>query len=114
MLGLSFKPDTDDVRESVSLKLLKILSGKAKSLTAHDPIAIDNAIIELNNKYAVEFSKNWKNEIECSDIIIICTNWNEYLQLVEMADHLKDKVIFDTRSFLSGIDQTNFEYITVN
>lgn len=114
MLGLSFKPDTDDVRESVSLKLLKILSGKAKRLTAHDPIAIDNAIVELNNNYAVEFSKNWKNEIECSDIIIISTNWNEYLELVEMVDHLKDKVIFDTRSFLSGIDKTNFEYITVN
>ena len=70
MLGLSFKPDTDDVRESVSLKLLKILSGKAKSLTAHDPIAIDNAIIELNNKYAVEFSKIGKMKLNVQILLL--------------------------------------------
>ena len=43
ILGLSFKPETDDVRESVSLKLLDLLSDKVLSLTAHDPIAIKNS-----------------------------------------------------------------------
>ena len=114
MLGLAFKPDTDDVRESISLKLLKILSGEVKNLIAHDPIAIHNATIELNESYAVNFSHNWKNEIEDSDVIIICTNWSEYLELFEMTDHLKGKVIFDTRSLLSGLDDANLQYITVN
>tara|TARA_B100001059_G_scaffold236584_1_gene287985 strand:+ start:422 stop:1762 length:1341 start_codon:yes stop_codon:yes gene_type:complete len=114
VLGLAFKPDTDDVRESVSLKLLKILSGEVNSLIAHDPIAIDNAIIEIDQRFDVDFSQNWKNEIKDSDVIIICTNWNEYSELADMTDHLKGKIIFDTRSLLSELNATDFQYITVN
>ena len=114
MLGLAFKPDTDDVRESISLKLLKLLSKEVSSLVAHDPIAIDNAIIELDNLYNVHFSQEWKNEIKDSDIIIICTNWNEYSELANMSKLLKGKIIFDTRSLLSGLDVTDFQYISVN
>ena len=114
MLGLAFKPDTDDVRESVSLKLLKLLSGKVDNLVAHDPIAIDNAILELGQLDDVHFSTEWKNKIEDSDIIIICTNWNEYSELAAMKDLLKGKIVFDTRSLLSGIDVSDFQYLTVN
>ena len=115
MLGLAaFKPDTDDVRESVSLKLLKLLHGEVNSLIAHDPIAIDNAIIEFNQRNDINFSKEWKNKIEESDIIIICTNWNEYSELSNMNDLLKGKIIFDTRSLLSGFNDTDVKYITVN
>ena len=114
MLGLAFKPDTDDVRESVSIKLLKLLHDEVSSITAHDPIALGNAIMEINNHYDINFSKEWKNKIEDSDIIIICTNWSEYSVLASMNDLLKGKVIFDTRSFLSEIDASDFQYMTVN
>jgi UDPglucose 6-dehydrogenase len=114
MLGLAFKPDTDDVRESVSLKLLKLLSGKVSMLTAHDPIAIDNAKKEINQRIDVDFSLDWRNSVKYADIIMICTNWGEYLELADMNDRLKGKVIFDTRSLLSGLDVSGVQYITVN
>jgi UDPglucose 6-dehydrogenase len=114
VLGLAFKPDTDDVRESVSLKLLKLLSGHVNGLIAHDPIAIDNAKKEINQSYAVDFTQDWKNKIEDADVIIICTNWSEYSKLACMNDLLKGKVIFDTRSLLTKLDSTEIQYITVN
>ena len=84
------------------------------SITAHDPIALGNAIMEIDNHYDINFSKEWKNKIEDLDIIIICTNWSEYSVLASMNDLLKGKVIFDTRSFLSEIDASDFQYMTVN
>lgn len=114
ILGLAFKPDTDDIRESVSLKLIKLLSGKVHRLIAHDPIAINNAKIEMSKSCDIDFSKDWKNKIKDSDIIIICTNWNEYLELDNMKDLLKGKIIFDTRSLLSGFEAADIKYLTVN
>lgn len=114
MLGLAFKPDTDDVRESVSLKLLNLLSGQVGRLIAHDPIAIGNAKNEINQSSDIDFSQNWRSSIEDADVIMICTNWDEYSELADMNDHLKGKVIFDTRSLLSEFDMSDVQYITVN
>lgn len=114
LLGLSFKPDTDDVRESVSLKLLNLLSDQVKSLIAHDPIAIPNAkkaMVDIKN---IHFVKDWKMSLPNIDIIIIATNWQEYAQLANMKEYTEGKVIFDIRSLLKETDIGNANYFTVN
>ena len=114
LLGLSFKPDTDDVRESVSLKLLELLSGQVKSLSAHDPIAIANAKRALNSNNNIDFVENWKVKLPKVDIIIIATNWLEYANLSKMGEDIAGKIVFDTRSLLTQSDVSNFTYLTVN
>ena len=114
MLGLSFKPDTDDVRDSVSLKLLELLSGQVKSISAHDPIAIANAKLALNSNNNIDFIENWKVNLSKVDIIIIATNWREYSDLAKMGEDISGKIVFDTRSLLTSSDLVNVNYLNVN
>lgn len=114
MLGLSFKPETDDVRESVSLKLLKLLDGQVKSLSAHDPIAMSNAKNALELDMNIEFVDDWQDKLSDTDIVIIATNWIEYAGLANMLEKIKDKTILDTRSLLSKDSLLNVKYITIN
>jgi len=114
MLGLSFKPDTDDVRESVSLKLLQQLDSQVKSLAAHDPIAIPNAQNAVGFGNNIEFVDNWRNKLPEIDIVIIATNWAEYRDLAHLPDQINGKIILDTRSLLNKTDLPNVKYITIN
>ncbi|MDB4783530.1 nucleotide sugar dehydrogenase [Verrucomicrobiales bacterium] len=114
MLGLSFKPDTDDVRESVSLKLLNLLTGQVNSISAHDPIAISNAKNVLKSDIKIDFIDDWQSKVPDSDIIIIATNWIQYTELANMPELINGKIILDTRSLLSQLELSNTSYITVN
>ena len=103
VLGLAFKPETDDVRESASFKVIKDLIDKGVTVLAHDPIAISN----FKNNYKeiskkIKFIENWVKSIEDVDIIIICTKWDEYLRLKEI--DISNKLIFDARRMLNFND----------
>ena len=112
VLGLAFKPDTDDVRESVSIKLMEYLNTQKCNITAHDPISIENAkkIVDFDVNYVID----WKKELPLNDIIIISTNWNEYRDLKFIDDTLVDKIVFDTRSLFSKNEFRNADYININ
>ena len=114
LLGLAFKPDTDDARESVSIKLLNLLNKKVLSLSAHDPLAIENAKKLISPSLNINFINNWEAELYKADVIIIATNWKIYKSINKLADSLSKKVLFDTRSML---DSTKFEktnYLSVD
>lgn len=112
VLGLAFKPETDDVRESVSIKIIEYLNIQKCNITAHDPISINNAktIIDFEVKYV----SDWKKELSNNDIIIISTNWNEYLELKDSDEALEDKILFDTRSLFNKNDFLYTNYININ
>lgn len=114
LLGLSFKPETDDVRESISVKLIEQLQTLVKKISAHDPVAIKNAKNAISNNCSVEFIDDWIRAIPDIDIIIIATNWKEYTELINIQNKLKGKVLFDTRSFLSITGNKDFRYLTTN
>ena len=98
ILGLSFKPKTDDIRDSVSLKIIDhLLLIKGIKIFAHDPIAVDNAKKLYTNNKNVFFIKNWKKSISIVDIIVITTKWSEYKQLTskKIIMKLKNNTIFD-------------------
>lgn len=99
--GLSFKPETDDIRESVSIKIIKILASHVKHISVYDPIAIDNARKELATISNITFEKTSYKAIDGTDALIIATEWREFWNTdIEILSKLKDKVIFDGRNIL--------------
>ena len=114
ILGLSFKPETDDVRESVSIKLINLLNKKVLSISAHDPIAIENAKKSINTSVNINYIDDWKAELYEADIIIIATNWSIYKSINKLTNSLSKKVIFDTRSLLDSSKFNAKNYLSVD
>lgn len=109
VLGIAFKPETDDVRESVSIKIMEYLNTQRCNITAHDPISINNAkkIIDFEVNYVCD----WKKELLNNDVIIISTNWNEYKELKDFDHKLEQKILFDTRSLFTKNEFKHINYI---
>jgi len=114
ILGLSFKPDTDDIRESISLKFINLLYDEVSSLAAHDPIAIENTKKSINSTIEVSYVSDWESAVLKADIIIIATNWSIYKSIDKLGISLSNKIIFDTRSLLNSCNTLNENYLTFN
>ncbi len=100
--GLSFKPGTDDIRESVAIKLIKKLSPRFKKIRIYDPLAINNAKKELKNFSNIIYCSNKNNSItKFTQALIVCTEWKEFWTLEEV-DLKNIKAIFDGRNIYSG------------
>jgi len=99
LLGLAFKPGTDDVRESVSLKIIDYLCKDKARVIAHDPIAIKNAKKKLDNISGVSFTKHWDVKLPEVDAVVIATKWSEYKQLFskDNLQKIKGKIVLDAR-----------------
>ena len=111
LLGLSFKPNTDDIRESTSIKLAEILFKEGFKINCFDPVAMDNAKKNYKNfNYFDSANDACKN----SDAIIIGTEWNEFraLNFEDIKNIVKNKKIFDLRNIYSQIElnKMGFEY----
>lgn len=98
ILGLSFKPNTNDMREAPSLAIMKALSEKGVKMTAYDPVAIANAKPLVPK--GVTFAKDAYAAARGADGVAIMTEWNEFLQLdlVRLAKGMKELVLFDGRN----------------
>tara|TARA_Y100000590_G_scaffold323456_1_gene366750 strand:- start:442 stop:1728 length:1287 start_codon:yes stop_codon:yes gene_type:complete len=77
-LGVTFKPNTDDMREASSVKMIPYFSKKGAFIKYHDPSGKKNIFEKIKN---VEFHKNLISACHKVDLIIIHTEWNEYKQL---------------------------------
>ena len=111
ILGLSFKPDTDDVRESPALKILQGLIKEQVKISAHDPIAITNfkdMFIEESEK--VDFVEDWQSIVVKTDVIILVTPWTQYAKLKNIP--MADKTLFDARAYFNKSDLDVFKYVT--
>jgi len=100
ILGLSFKEDSDDIRESVSINLIKkLLKHKAK-IIAHDPMAIDNTRKIIHDK--ILYTKSISKALKESQCAVIMTPWKNYTKLNNKYLRLmKNKIIIDTRRLLT-------------
>lgn len=112
VLGLAFKPDTDDVRETASLRLISGLLDHGAAVTAHDPIATDNFKRLLGARCGeVAFCGDWRQQALLSDIIVVATKWSEYADLAQLG--LRGKIIMDARRLLSPRDVHPNRYLSI-
>jgi len=99
-LGVAFKPDTDDIRDSVGIELVRKLLKLGAKITIHDPKAIETTrkIFHDNAKYENSVTSALKN-CQCA---VIMTKWKEYERINNQTiKHMAKKIIIDSRRILS-------------
>ena len=109
ILGLAFKENTDDIRESRSIKLINLLLKKNCNIFVHDPKAIDNTRLIFKNK--ITYANSMKEILINSDCVIIMTAWEDYKKLKEKDFlNMQNPLILDTRRILN-IKNKKIQYI---
>lgn len=112
--GLSFKPNTDDIREAPAFTIIKRLTECGATITAYDPVAMPNAKIALKDNPHVSFVDNQYEVAENADALILATEWRAFRNpdLDRLRKSMKTHIIFDGRNQFEPQDITcrNFEY----
>ncbi len=96
VLGLSFKPGTDDIRESRAIPIIEKLLDKGANVIVYDPMAKPPE----NLKDKIEIAFSLEEIIDKSHALIIATEWNEFKKLENMKEKLKGKIIIEGRKLL--------------
>ena len=99
--GLSFKPDTDDMRESPAITIIKELTKRGGKVVAYDPKAINEAKeCYLKDELNVSYVDSKYDALKNSDALVLVTEWKEFRQpdFEEMVKLLKQPLIFDGRN----------------
>jgi UDPglucose 6-dehydrogenase len=114
VLGLAFKPDTDDVRESASLRIIVRLVECGAIVDSQDPVATMNARTELSN-VSVRFIDDWKQGLDQYDAVVVATRWREYEELASpsLVEKLKGRVLVDARRMFEPQDFPGVSYTTI-
>jgi UDPglucose 6-dehydrogenase len=99
LLGLAFKPDTDDMREASSLVLAARLEGEGARVSAFDPVAEERAAELLPS---VEMAPSAMEALEGADAAVLVTEWPEFAELdwAEVARRMANPLLVDGRNFL--------------
>jgi UDPglucose 6-dehydrogenase len=114
ILGLAFKPNTDDLRDAKSIEIIEALQKLGAGIRAYDPIAMDGAKAILQD---VVFCRSAYDAAEGTDAVVIVTDWNEFklLNLDRLKDLMKAPLIFDGRNIypLEKMRKSGFEYYSI-
>lgn len=109
--GLSFKPATDDMREAPSLVLIEQLLAAGATVTAFDPVAMDECRRRIGDR--IRYAAQMYEALEGADAMIVVTEWQEFkvpkFTYIEKA--LKEKVIFDGRNIYNPEQMREFGYV---
>jgi len=109
VLGLAFKENTDDIRESVSIKIIGELLNEGVEIKAHDPQAINNARRVFDN---VAYFEDPYKMVKGTDAIVVATEWPEYKELDfwKVRDLMKGKLIIDGRNLLDPEEMKKYGF----
>jgi UDPglucose 6-dehydrogenase len=115
VFGLSFKPETDDVRNSISLSVIRSLLALEAQIKAYDPQANEKARIEMGKE--IKICKNAYEAAKKSDCIVLMTEWKEFseLNLVKLKKVMTQPVMIDGRNMFdpAAMNKIAFKYISV-
>lgn len=110
--GLSFKPDTDDIRNSQSIELINKLLEEGASITAYDPQAITNTKKILGDR--IRYAETPLSACEAASCLCLATEWKEFLKVdfKKLKRIMESPFIFDGRNFLDGnkLKKIGFHY----
>ena len=112
-LGVTFKANTDDMRDSSSLKLIPYLSRRGAQIKYYDPTGFKKEFSKLKN---VEFSQSIQDSIKGSDLIIIHTEWNDFKSInFRKFSKNKNLIIYDMRNIFSPdkINKMGYKYFGI-
>jgi UDPglucose 6-dehydrogenase len=113
--GLSFKPNTDDMREAPSIVIIKELVKLGANISAYDPAAMDNARFYLND--ILEYAADQYITLIDSDALLILTEWNEFRNpdFELMKKSLKSNLVFDGRNVFEPekMKEIGFTYYSI-
>ena len=113
VLGLAFKANTDDVRESAAIDIIKSILGNGGIVNAYDPIA-NNEMSKIVDD--IEYFNNLYDAVKNTDGIVIMTEWNEFrsLDLQKIKNIMKGNIILDTRNILDMDELSSLGFIYDN
>lgn len=100
VLGLAFKPDTDDMRDAPSVIIISELLDLGARIKTYDPVASENAKRILKNKENIKFVESPLEAVEDTDLLILVTEWDEFRQLdmKKVKDAMKSANLVDGRN----------------
>lgn len=114
VLGLSFKPETDDMRESPAIEIVHAMIERGATVRAFDPVAMDEARHFLNG---IEYATDEYDAIDGADALVIITEWNQFraLDMEKVKQLLKAPKIADLRNIYEPGDmrEMGFDYVGV-
>lgn len=113
VLGIAFKPDTDDIRESPAIKMIRELLSKGCRVYATDPQAMSNAKKELGEADGLKLVKNYKDALRDAEAVLLITEWSEYKKIKpkEFAKLMKRPVVIDGRRIYDKEEMEAFDII---
>jgi len=114
LLGLAFKPNTDDIRDAKSLEMIETLLAKGAIVKAFDPVATDNVRVLWPQ---VNYVEHIYDVSDGADALVLVTEWNEFksIDLNRLGSCMKQRVLFDGRRCYSKAiaERAGFEYFTI-
>ena len=112
-LGVTFKANTDDMRDSSSLKMIPALSKKGAKINYFDPTGLKKEFSKLKNVFYID---NVKDSVQGSDLVIIHTEWNDF-KSINFKNLVRGKkfIIYDMRNIYSPMKIKNqgFKYYSI-
>jgi UDPglucose 6-dehydrogenase len=113
--GLSFKPNTDDMREAPSVIIIKKLLELGAVVSAYDPAAVENAKFYLGD--SIQYVENQYDALKNAEALLIFTEWNEFRNpsFTAIESLLKNKIIFDGRNIfdVEKMKELGFTYFSI-
>ena len=112
LLGLTFKPNTDDLREAPALDVAELLLQEGAQVVAYDPVGMEGATLLMPD---IEMAGDAYALADQADAIIVCTEWNEFIQLdlERIRDLMREPVIIDGRNIYDPkeVVRLGFKYV---
>ena len=109
VLGLAFKQETDDVRDSPAIEIINSIHDTGGIIKAYDPIANDS-MKEIFPE--LDYKSNWHEAVEGCDAAVIMTEWNEFrsMDLEKLKNLMSQPVVLDTRNILNVSELKRLEF----
>jgi len=115
--GLAFKPNTDDMREAPSREIVRALAQRGATLTAYDPVAMDEARRAFGDHPWLKFADSPLHALDGADALIIATEWQEFRSpdFDRLASQMRQRLIFDGRNLYDPVQvkAAGIEYFAI-
>ena len=114
VLGLAFKPETDDIREAPALEIIRGLVERGAKIRAYDPVAMKEAALTIPD---IEYAEDEYAAVDGAEALVFVTEWNQFraLDMSRIRDLMKVPKIADLRNIYDPEDMRDlgFEYVGV-